>query len=199
VNTAGTTRLSFLSRLRQSGDRRSWGEFHKYYGEVLFRYARRLGASASDAEDVVQEVEMYVFRAIECFEHPSRKGCFRAYLRSAVKHAVARRTSRQAGQEVHLDPHVLDTLAQEDAGQDPAWEREYHLHRLRWAIRSIAREFEPTTLEAFRLYALANRSASETAEQLGLTKESVYQAKSRVLKRLQERISSLDSDVVLYP
>ncbi len=199
MSTPGTTRLSFLSRLRDREDGQSWAEFHKYYGEILFRYARRLGASHSDAEDVVQEVEMYVFKAMEWFKRGSREGSFRAYLRAAVKHAVGRRVGKRAQREVVLDPHTIDSLGHQDALQDPDWEREYYLHRLRWAMRSIAKEFEPVTLEAFRLYVLANRSAAETSEQLGTSKDSVYQAKSRVLRSLRERISTLDSDSGLSP
>jgi len=195
ASTGGTTRLSFLERLRDGADTRSWVHFHKYYGELLLKYARRLGASREAAEDVAQEVEMYVFKAMGKFHHQERKGCFRAYLRSAVVHALARRTKAQVRQEVVLDPRVLDQLAKTDVLQDAAWQQEDYFHRIRWAMRSIAGEFEPVTLEAFRLQVLSDEPASDTAAKLGISKDSVYQAKSRVLKRLRERIASLDSDL----
>ena len=192
--TGGTTRLSFLDRLRNQQDAGCWVQFHEHYGELLFSYARRLGASHHAAEDVVQEVEMYVFKAIDRFQHRERKGSFRAYLRSAVVHALARRASGNKRRESVLDPQALDSLAKTDAVDDVAWQQEQYLHRLRWALRSIASEFEPVTLEAFRLYVLANRPVGETAEQLGLSRDSIYQAKTRILKRLRERVASLDSD-----
>jgi RNA polymerase sigma-70 factor (ECF subfamily) len=194
-STGGTTRLSFLKRLRDRGDSRSWTEFHRHYGELLFSYARRLGASQDWAEDIVQEVELAVFRAIERFEPRHRKGSFRAYLRSSVVHALGRRARKDGRREAMLDPRAFDALAKTDAALDKAWQREQYLHRLRWALRSITLEFEPVTLEAFRLHVLANQPAAMTAGALGISKASVYQAKSRVLKRLRERISSLDSDL----
>ena len=196
-STGGSTRLSFLGRLRDRSNTRSWVQFHEYYGELLFSYARRLGASHERAEDVVQEVEMYVFKAIGGFRHQARKGSFRAYLRSAVVHVLARKGGAAGNREAVLDPQAFDALVKTDPLHDAAWQRDEYLHRIRWALRSIVKEFEPVTLEAFQLHVLANRPVAETAEQLGLSKDSVYQAKSRILKRLRERIGSMDSDIEL--
>lgn len=195
MNGVGTTRLSFLGRLRDRSDRLSWAEFHDRYGELLFRYARRRGASHGEAEDIVQEVELYLFKALDKFRYDKGKGRFRAYLRSSVVHAMGRQAAKNARREAPLDPRAIDSLVERGDGNDASWEQEWRLHRLRWAMRTVVQEFEPITLEAFRLHVLADRPIDETAKQLGLSKASIYQAKSRVLKRLRERISSLDSDV----
>jgi DNA-directed RNA polymerase specialized sigma24 family protein len=42
--------------------------------------------------------------------------------------------------------------------------------------------------KAFRLYAIEGRDAGETAAALGMTVNQVYQAKSRILKRLEDVI-----------
>ncbi|MBU0718245.1 MAG: hypothetical protein KJ749_08360, partial [Planctomycetes bacterium] len=84
--------------------------------------------------------------------------------------------------------------AAQDAAADAHWEREWRLHRLRWAVRSVAGEFEDKTMQAFQLHALAGLSVDETAEELELSKASVYQAKSRVLKRVKARLDELDPD-----
>lgn len=194
MKPAGTTRISFLQRLRNRADQGSWGEFHERYGELLYRYARRRGASHNEAEDVVQDVEMYVFKAMDRFRYDAHKGRFRAYLRTSVVHALGRRSAKRARQEVALEPQVLESLTQESAETDEKWEREWRMHRLRSALRSVAGEIEPATMQAFRLYALENRSAAETARQLGISTDTVYQAKSRVLKRLKERVAAMPPD-----
>lgn len=195
MSHADTTHLTFLLRLRDRADKLSWDEFHERYGQLLYRYARSRGASHADAEDIVQEVEMYLFKAVDGFEYDARKGRFRAYLRSAVVHAMGRRASQQARQPKGLDPRTFDHLASEkEASADTRWEREWQLHRLRWAMRSIAEGFEPPTLKAFEMHVLAGCSVAETAEQLGLSKASVYQAKSRILKGLRERLATMDPD-----
>jgi len=192
VDTAGTTRLSFLGRLRNRSAARDWAEFDGRYRALLYGYARRRGASHIEAEDIVQEVMMFVFKAMDRFQYDPNKGRFRGYLRTAVTHAMARRASVRARQEPNLDPEGLAALANVDDSADAEWEREWQLHRLRQAMRSIAGEFEPTTLEAFRLHVLAGWPVDDTARHLGLSPASVYQAKSRVLKRLKERIATAD-------
>jgi RNA polymerase sigma-70 factor (ECF subfamily) len=190
-----TTRLTLLLRLRDRSDKVSWDEFHGRYGELLYRYARGRGASHADAEDIVQEVEMYLFKAMTGFEYDARKGRFRSYLRSAVIHAMGRRASKHAREHAGLDPQLMDyAAATKEATSDAQWEREWRLHRLRWALRTVADEFEEKTLQAFQLHALAGLSVDETADKLGLSKASVYQAKSRVLKRVRERLDALDPD-----
>lgn len=190
-----STRPTLLLRLRNRTDQLSWQEFHERYGELLYRYARARGASAVDAEDVVQDVEMYVFKAMEGFEYDVRKGRFRAYLRSAVVHTMGRRAKKQARQGEVLDPQTFDYLAgQHEAEQDDRWDHEWRMHRLRWALRAISSDVEPITLEAFRLHVLVGRSAGETAGQLNLSAASVYQAKSRILKRVKQKLETLDPD-----
>lgn len=190
----GTTRISFLQRLGERTDQLSWAEFHGRYGELLYRYARRRGAAHAEAEEVVQDVEMYLFRAMNGFQYDKKKGRFRSYLRASVVRAMGRRASKRAKQETPLDPQALDTFTRDDTRADDQWEREWQLHRLRWALRSISGEFEPTTLQAFCLHVLANRSVTDTAAHLGMSTASVYQAKSRILKRLRERINALDTE-----
>lgn len=195
MGQAETTRLTFIMRLRDRADTLSWNEFHARYGELLYRYARSRGASHQDAEDAVQEVEMYLFKAMKGFEYDANKGRFRSYLRSAVLHTLQRRAAKQARQEAALDPHAFDYLAAwKEASADARWEREWQLHRLRWALRSIADEFEPQTLKTFEVHVLGGESVETTAEKVGLSRDSVYQAKSRVLKRLKERLATLDPE-----
>ena len=187
--------MTFLLRLRDRADTLSWHEFHERYGELLYRYARGRGADHADAEDIVQEVELSLFKAMEGFEYDASKGRFRGYLRSAVVHAMGRRASRQARQPAALDPQTFDYLAnQRDAEADGRWEREWQLHRLRWAMRSIADSFEEITLRAFELHVLAGRPVAETAAELNLSSDSIYQAKSRVLKALREHLATADPD-----
>jgi RNA polymerase sigma factor (sigma-70 family) len=195
MSRSDLTHLSLLLRLRDRADQLSWQEFHERYGELLYRYARSRGAGHADAEDAVQEVEMYLFKAMPGFEYDSRKGRFRAYLRSAIVHALSRRAQQQAREAPPLDPQNFDYLAgHEEASADARWEREWQLHRLRWALRSIADQFEPNTLKAFELHVLADRPVEETAEATGLSRASVYQARCRVLRAVREQLAHADPD-----
>jgi len=194
VETVGTTRVSFLDRLRDRSTQRGWVEFDERYRELLIRYAQRRGASLAEAEDIAQDVGLSLFKALENFQYDKERGKFRSYLRTAVVHALARRANRAARAGAVTPAEILDFVADPQDATDAEWEREWQLHRLRSSLRSLAKEFEPMTLEAFRLHVLADWNAEETAALLHMSKAGVYQAKSRVLKRLKERIASLDAE-----
>ncbi len=190
-----TTRMTLLLRLRDRSDKLSWDEFHERYGDMLYRYARSRGAAHADAEDLVQEVEMYLFKALDGFEYDVRKGRFRGYLRASMVHAMGRKANKDARQGTSIDPNDFDYIAaDDDASNDDLWTREWRFQRLRWAMTAVAGEIEPSTLQAFQLHVLANRPADEVAEETGLSKASVYQAKSRVLKRLRDWLHANDPE-----
>ena len=52
-------------------------------------------------------------------------------------------------------------------------------------------DFNPTSWEAFRRFALDGRPAGRVAEDLGISENAVLLAKSRVLKRLREEAGEL--------
>lgn len=189
------TRMTFIMRLKDRSNSIGWNEFQDRYGELLYRYARSVGASHADAEDSVQEVVLYLFKAMDGFEYDARKGRFRSYLRSSIIRALARRGKRESKQPSPVDPKNFDFVAAKtEAGTDGKWDREWQMHRLRWALRSVVGEFEESTMKAFELHVLAGLSAEETAVEAGISKASVYQSKSRVLKRVRAQLQSMDPD-----
>ncbi|MDZ4831603.1 MAG: sigma factor-like helix-turn-helix DNA-binding protein [Phycisphaerae bacterium] len=56
------------------------------------------------------------------------------------------------------------------------------------AMVTIDHEFGSSDRAAFQRYAVDGASAKETAEAIGLSVDQVYQAKSRILRRLGELI-----------
>ena len=68
---------------------------------------------------------------------------------------------------------------------------EYRRESFRAAARQIKPEFELETWQSFWLTAVEGISAQSVAEQLGKKTGSIYTARSRVMKRLQERVAEL--------
>jgi RNA polymerase sigma factor (sigma-70 family) len=189
-----STRPSLLLRLRDRSDRLSWQDFHRLYGQLLYRYARSRGVAHEDAEDIVQEVESSFFKAVDHFEYDAKKGRFRAYLRSAVVHAMARHARRQANNPQKLDPQLFDLLAEGQQDEsDEAWEREWQLNELREAMEQVVAELDETALKAFELHVLAGRSVVDTADMLQISKWRVYRARNRVLDRLRRWSDTRDA------
>ena len=87
-----------------------------------------------------------------------------------------------------------------DALQDPhnelsqRWDREHTNHLLAHLQDLIADEFSPQTWQAFRMRVFEEKSTGEVAAVLGLSKNAVDIAKSRVLKRLRQESQHLIDD-----
>ena len=60
------------------------------------------------------------------------------------------------------------------------------------AAEHVRQRVEPHTWEAFRLTAFEERSGADTATHLGLKVATVFKAKSKVQKMLQEEIARLE-------
>ena len=80
-----------------------------------------------------------------------------------------------------------------DPGSDLAleWDRDHDRHVFQKLLAIVRPDFQPTTWEAFRRFAVDGLPAARVAEDLGLTEGAVLKAKSRVLKRLREEAGEL--------
>ena len=122
------------------------------------------------------------------FQYDPAKGKFRSYLKTVVLHTIYRKSRQKRGEA------ALEELAElaDDAAADPAtdeqWEAEWRQYHLRWAARTIEAEFNETDRNAFDAYAVRGRDAAQIARALGISVAHVYQAKSRILKRLGQLI-----------
>jgi len=80
----------------------------------------------------------------------------------------------------------------QESSAGPEGERLLYLQ----AIEMIRGEFEPTTWEAFWMVTVDGRKPADVAAALGVSRNAVYLARSRVLHRLREEFHELiDPDV----
>ncbi|QEG38319.1 RNA polymerase sigma factor [Roseimaritima ulvae] len=174
----------------QKMDADSWSRLVNTFGPIVYRWCRASGVSEADAADVVQEVFTAVARAVPQFQRDKPQGSFRAWLatitRNKVRDYFRRGRDRQAavgGTEPLLQmqqlPDDLDSTITSENILSPL------AHRI---LRQVRAEFEPHTWQAFWLTAVEERAAADVAQTLEISVASVYQAKSRVLRRLRQRM-----------
>lgn len=184
-----STHVTLLGRLTRGSDRGAWVEFHQRYAELIRNFARRRGLQPADCDDVVQDVLVALTKALPGFQYDEQLGKFRSYLKTITVRVISRRFCQNRG-EVHLEE--LDAVARDaeaDVEVESAWEHEWRQYHLRRAMATINAEFNQADCEAFQRYAVEGGDARDTAETLGLSVDQVYQAKSRILKRLGELLA----------
>ena len=190
------TSATLLGRLRNSpDDAAAWAEFVDRYGTVVYRWCRKWGLQEVDAEDVTQNVLLDLGRQMRSFEYRVN-GRFRAWLRTVAHRAwcdFLTATHRQTPGSG--DTAVAGTLASVPAGEEfvDHLEAECEREMLDAAMTVVRLRVDPHTWDAFRLTALDGVAGTEAALQLKMPVASVYQAKSRVQKLLQQEIERLDS------
>lgn len=176
----------------------AWGRLVSTFGPIVYRWCRSSGVSQDDAADVVQEVFATVARGIVSFERQKEEGSFRAWLATITRSRVRdffRRKSK--GGDAAIGGTAALQRFQAEPLQNPApLESTIDSTNMRNEIlksvtESVRAEFEAQTWQAFLLTTVEDKPASAVAEQLGLSVASVYQAKSRVLKKLRQRMSEI--------
>jgi RNA polymerase sigma factor (sigma-70 family) len=189
------TSATLLERLNDQSDSVAWGRLVDLYSPLIKAWLRHHGVSASDAEDLTQDVLGVVVREVSRFQHNGRTGAFRTWLRTITINCL-----RQSLRSRRLRPEAVrppDLVALLDQLEDPAsdlsrrWDREHDRYVLDRLLELIEPEFEATTRQAFRRQVVDGVPARSVAAELCMTVNAVLIAKSRVLSRLRHEADGL--------
>jgi len=187
MSAVSQTRATLLERVQNGADPVAWDAFFARYGPLLFTAARRRGCSEHTAEEIVQEVMLAVFEKKAVFSYDPARGRFRDWLGAVVRNKVAKRR-REPGDQARArggDGQNPEPAAP-DGGPDAAWEAAFEQATLAFLLDVIRRETSPRAYQAFELFTLGRLSGAEVARITGLTRNAVYQAQKKVLRRLRE-------------
>jgi RNA polymerase sigma-70 factor (ECF subfamily) len=191
---APETRQSLILRLQDPGDEDAWRQFSGIYRPIILRMAAARGLQPADAEDLAQRVLMSVSGAIERWL-PSGQARFRTWLKRVTDNAVLNALSRTKPDRAGAHPDIQSLLQQQPDHREADSQllcTEYRRGVLQWAARQIRPEFSDTTWQAFWLTAIENRAAAEVGTLLGRNRGSIYAARSRVMRRLIEKVREFD-------
>jgi RNA polymerase sigma-70 factor (ECF subfamily) len=182
-----STSVTLLVRLREHpDDQHAWERFVKHYGPMLYRWCRRWGLQDADAQDVTQRVLLKLTSKLGQLQYDPGKS-FRAWLHTLARHAWSDYVEDQGRSGLRgADSALFETAAQDDFAQrlQVAFDEE----ALELAQQRVQTRVEPHTWEAFRLLAVDGSSGADVAARLGMKIATVYVARSKVQKMLQEEV-----------
>ena len=177
----------------QEMDTESWSRLASVFGPIVYQWCRSSHVPEADAADVVQEVFASVARGIVDFQRQKEQGSFRVWLATITRNRVRdyyRRQSKSiaaaggtdAMQALQQHAEHLDESISLDGIETTLTQR---------LLQQVRSEFEHVTWNAFWQATIEEQPAREVARTLGISPASVYQAKSRVLRRLRQRVAEL--------
>ncbi len=191
----------------------SWRRLVRLFAPLVYRWCWKSNVRGPEADNVVQEVFVTVFRSLGDFRRERPADSFRGWLWTLTNHKLAdhwraakrrrRGLEELGGQGNRTDLQVLrggphgpedrsceaevrsgESSAAASSAADPG-----NVGRLyQRAVELIQGEFESQTWQAFWQVVVEGRQAADVAADLGLTANAVYISKSRVLRRLRDEL-----------
>ena len=167
------------------GELGAFEELYKRYGSRLYTVAYRITGSAADAEDLVQDMFLQVFRRLESFRGEAALGTWlhRLAVNTCLDFVRSKQGRRQRVTDADDD---LDALESPAAGP---WRAEAALDRMDLE-RAIA-QLPPSYRRAFLLHDVEGLAHHEIGETLGIaegtSKSLLFKARTRLRDILRGR------------
>lgn len=183
-----TTSL-MLQRL-QEGHSSLWDHFVLRFRGPLVNFSRQMGLNEDQAQDVAQSTLATFIQRFREGGYNREKGRLSSWLfgiayNETLRHR--RQIVRQPKQAPRLEgDRSFFAELPDEASARASWDGEWERHVLRACLKQVRSEVAPNTFEAFEQVALRGLPPERVAEMLGITRNAVFIAKHRVLKRLTE-------------
>jgi RNA polymerase sigma-70 factor (ECF subfamily) len=192
--TSSSLSSSLLTRLqRRDGD--AFQRPVELYGPVVYGWCRQRGLQPADLADLGQEVFAAVSQRIADFRRDRPGDSFRAWLWGIARHKLfdhwrgrQRRPVAMGGSDAQVQ---LAQVAEDDVSaseETAAGDTRTLLHR---ALELVRLDFEDRTWQAFWRIAVEGQAVADVARDLGMSRNAVYIARSRILQRLHQEFGDL--------
>lgn len=186
------TSPSLLQRLQRAPNAEAWQQFVDLYTPFIQHWLRRHDVPPADADDLTQETLAALVRDLPRFQHSGRAGAFRAWLRGIAANRMRgyRRKRKNHSAAVNLD-RVVDQLEDPASDLSRQWDQEHDRHVVHRLLERIEGDFEAKTWQVFRKVVIEDAEPAAVAAELQLNLAGVWNAKSRVLRRLRQEADGL--------
>jgi RNA polymerase sigma-70 factor, ECF subfamily len=172
-----------------------WVGIDHKYGDTIRRSARRTGLSRHQVEEVAQEVFRDLLQRNQNgpSNDPDHVANFRNFLWTISRHKAIdyyRRSRRQMPPAVGGERNRILLQQIEDPRSESGRPGSTILFALDRAMEAAKGDFNEQTWTAFYQTCVKERPIKEVADELGLSPNAVYIARSRALRRIREEFKS---------
>jgi RNA polymerase sigma factor (sigma-70 family) len=193
------TRRSLLDRLKHWDDHESWRSFFETYWMLIYNTARAAGLTDPEAQDVVQETVIGVFKRMPEFQY-KESGSFKSWLLQLttwrIKDQLRRRNRDNALGKRLVEDAVGNAAVENVADPDgvaleKAWEEEWESTLMEAAVQRAKKKVDSKQFQLFDLYVVKKWPMSRITKTMGVNPGNVYLAKHRVGKLIQREAKLL--------
>jgi RNA polymerase sigma-70 factor (ECF subfamily) len=165
IATLETDRLARVIERCRARDETAWKELYDAHFDFILRVARRLGTPEGEAEDVVHDVFVIVYKKLDEFEG----GRLTTWLYRIAANVVSDRHRRR---RVRRAFEALKVWVGGEAPESP--ERTAEKASATRAVERVLERMSPKKREVFALFELEGLPGEEIAERLGCPEGTVW-------------------------
>jgi RNA polymerase sigma factor (sigma-70 family) len=183
------TTTMILDGLKASENATVWRNFCTHFHPLLVNFAKHIGLSAADAEDAAQETMLAFLKAYRGGKYDRQKGRLSDWLFGIARNVILDLRKRLPREHLVADGSTRTSFWQ--MLEDPnaakvSWDTQWRRMVLTACLEQVRREIDLSVFEAFRLYAIEDKSVEEVAGKFNISPNAVYIAKSKILSRLRQ-------------
>ncbi|RJP37167.1 MAG: sigma-70 family RNA polymerase sigma factor [Phycisphaerales bacterium] len=184
------TTSTILERLHDFDDRSVWETFSRRFRRPLIAFARKVGVPDGEVDDVVQEILLAFIDAFRRDQYDRQKGRLSHWLFGIAYRQIANARRKRAIEAGRKDPRGEKSSfwggVPDEREAQATWDEEWEKSLIETCLRQARSEVSESTYRAFEMVVRQGRTPDEAAAELKMTRNAVYVAKHRVLKRLEE-------------
>ena len=200
------TRWSLIRRLKNLEDQESWRDFFETYWRLIYSVALKSGLSPQEAEEVVQNTVITVFKHIQAFKADPSIGSFKGWLLRVARSRIndqfrARPRNPTVGSvdQPIADSRLTRATPPEERVPDPGgnfvdaiWEDEWRKNLVHNALEQVKAKANARDFQIFYLYTIKEHDPKEVAGITGVSPSYVYVVKSRLMPVFESAVRALD-------
>lgn len=194
------TRQSLLERLKDAADDDSWRTFFETYWRLIYFTGLKAGLTEAEAQDLVQETVISVFKSMERFEYVRKNGSFKAWLLRLTHWRILDQLRnrqknlanlRRPGAETQTDP--LEKIPEPPLRDvEVAWNQEWTNSLTQAAVEKVKAKVNPRHWQIFELHTFQEWPIRRITAALGVSSAKVYLVNHRLKKALRKEFNALE-------
>jgi RNA polymerase sigma-70 factor (ECF subfamily) len=174
---------SLVVRARQ-GDERAWERLERTHRRLVCWWCGKSAIPTQDIDDVVQEVFAALAIALPKYEHQSFRGFLWTIAQNKIRDYWRVRKTQPAIEGKSVDELLAGVEAESNRGAgttDQATKLVFDA-----IVQMVKGQFSEQDWRAFWKFVVDGNTAAEVATELGISRNQVYLAKSRILHRIRK-------------
>ena len=188
------TRLTLMDRLKNSGDEKSWDEFHEVYRRFIYSIIRSMHIEAHLIDDLIQDVLLSVWKALPGFEYKPSKGRFSSWLATITINTVKSNQLKRSRQGAR-DNKASERQDEFDLGDlNQLIDREWAAFLTETAWGNVSKELSVSMKSCFE-GVMQGKKIRDIAAVMNLPENTVSVYKKRVSVIMRREIHRLEDEL----